>query len=168
MWFFYEALLLLAVCVSNSLTSPSSRWNYVAHEERRHINSNGWHRHSRLQQDHVLPIRIAMKQSNLHKLEEHLMAVSDPESKDYGKHWSHKQIAETFAPSESTMKAVFEWLIAAGVKKDGIRRTQSMGWVEFNATVLEAESLLRTEYWGWKHEETGQGHVGCEGYWVPE
>jgi tripeptidyl-peptidase-1 len=109
-----------------------------------------------------------MKQSNLHKLEEHLMAVSDPDSDNYGKHWSHKQIAETFAPSESTVKAVLEWLVAAGVKKEEIRKTQSMGWLEFNATVSEAEKLLRTEYWGWIHEETGQGHVGCEGYWIPE
>jgi len=163
---FYSVLLLLTFSVRLGLSLPSS-WHYAVHE-RRDVGGSGWHRDSRLHPERVLPIRIAMKQSNLHKLEEHLMAVSDPESTDYGKHWSHEQIAETFAPSKSTMRAVLEWLVAAGVRKEDIRRTQSMGWLEFNATVVEAERLLKTEYWGFKHEATGQGHVACEEYHLPE
>lgn len=42
-----------------------------------------------------------------------------------------------------------------------------MGWLKFDATVLEAESLLKTRYHLHRHE-TGKPHVACESYHVPE
>lgn len=37
-----------------------------------------------------------------------------------------------------------------------------------NVTVAEAESLLQTEYYGYTHDSTGQVHVACEQYSLPE
>ena len=41
----------------------------------------------RVDPDTILPIRIALTQSNLDKGYDHLMQVSEPHSKDFGKHW---------------------------------------------------------------------------------
>jgi tripeptidyl-peptidase-1 len=42
-----------------------------------------------------------------------------------------------------------------------------MSWIKFNATVEEAESLLKTEYGIYTNTETGNDHLACEDYSVP-
>ena len=112
-------------------------------------------------------MRIALKQSNLDKAEEYLMEVSHPKSPKYGQHWSAKKVAETFAPSEESFDAVTVWLKSSGIAPERISKTQSMGWLTFDATVAEAENLLKTEFFLHKHI-TGKPHVGCDDYSVPE
>ena len=40
-------------------------------------------------------------------------------------------------------------------------------WLNFNATIAEVEALLRTEYKFYGHE-SGQGHLACDEYSVPD
>lgn len=114
----------------------------------------------------VLPMRIALTQGSLDKGYDHLMDVSHPESANFGKHWTAKQVAETFAPSETTVNSVIEWLQNSGISGDRISRSQSLGWLQFDATVPEAESLLKTKYYLHRHE-TGKPHVACDQYHIP-
>ena len=65
------------------------------------------------------------------------------------------------------MEAVRSWLTSAGVPADRIRQSQGLSWLSFNASVEEAESLLRTKYHAWSHEETGKIHVACDEYSLP-
>jgi tripeptidyl-peptidase-1 len=44
----------------------------------------------------LLPVRIGMVQSNLDKGHDLLMGISDPASKDYGKHFSPKEVSSCF------------------------------------------------------------------------
>lgn len=60
------------------------------------------------------PMRIALAQSNLDKADEYLMDVSHPESPNFGKHWTAKQVAEMFAPSQESYDAVTFWLRSSG------------------------------------------------------
>ena len=140
---------------------------HVIHE-RRDIIPAGWKRHSKLANHQVLPIKVALKQANLHRLEEHLMDVSHPDSSNYGSHWSHKQIAETFAPSTDTVNAVRDWLTSFGISAERVKTSQSLGWLHFNATVEEAEDLLSTEYHLYKHDGTDVGQVACTDYHLPQ
>lgn len=39
--------------------------------------------------------------------------------------------------------------------------------MSFDATVDEAENLLKTKYHVYEHEETGQPHIACEEYNIP-
>lgn len=112
-------------------------------------------------------MRIALAQSNLHKADEFLMDVSNPDSPNFGKHWTAKQVAETFAPSTESVGTVVDWLKASGISSDHISSTQSMGWLTFNATVGQAEELLKTEFFRHEHT-TGKPHVGCDQYHLPE
>ena len=112
-------------------------------------------------------MRIALKQSNLDKAEKYLMEVSHPQSAKYGQHWSAKEVAETFAPSQDSIDAVTVWLKSSGIDPERVSKSQSMGWLTFDATVAEAENLLKTEFFLHKHI-TGKPHVACDDYSVPE
>lgn len=143
-------LFLVSVTVAKSLTV----------HEKRGTPPPAWLYSHRPAPNTVLPLRIGLAQSNMHKLESYLMDVSHPDSDSYGRHWTPKQIADTFAPTLETVEAVGGWLISEGIAKDRIRLSPGRNWLEFNATVEEAEALLDAEYHMYKHHRTGQQHVG--------
>ena len=116
----------------------------------------------------VLPVRIGLTQSNLHRAEEFLMDVSHPDSPNYGKHWTPAQIAETFAPKQETIDLVMEWLAVEGIHPSRSKLASGRHWISFNATVGEMERLLKTTYHVYKHEHHGNNHVACDKYHVPE
>jgi len=161
---------LLAVCgvLTGAISAPTSNsMRNVVHERRQHLPAH-WKRNAKLHGDSYLPMRIALTQSNLDKADEFLMDVSHPKSPNYGKHWSAKQIAETFAPSEESYDSVLEWLAEYGITEDRVRQSQSLNWVHLDLTVSEAESLLDTKYYEYTHAQTGQAHIACEEYKLPE
>ena len=87
---------------------------------------------------------------------------SHPASPNYGKHWTSKQVADTFAPSEETVKSVREWLISSGISSDRIAHSDNKGWFAFNASIHEAENLLKTQYHQYEDSETGHSVAACE------
>ena len=157
-------LFILSGLVGCILAAPSSP--HIQHEKRSSLPS-GWKRTGRLPAHDVLPMRIGLTQSNLHKADEFLMDVSHPESPNFGKHWTAKQVADTFAPSIESVEAVIEWLSSSGISSEGISTSQSMGWLKFDATVGQAEGLLKTQYFRHEHT-TGKPHIACDKYHIPE
>lgn len=162
---YFSFLLISSLWGLVTFAYPSD-WKHVIHE-RREVMPEGWIKRSRMHPERILPIRVALKQSQIHDLQSHLMRISTPGSEDYGKHWSYEKIVDTFAPSQDTISVVHEWLLAAGIARGRITKSRSSGWLHFNATIEEAEMLLRTEYHLYEHEVTGQGHVACDAYHVP-
>ena len=111
------------------------------------------------------------------------MAVSDPESTSYGKHWSPQEVVEFFAPSEETATSVESWLVRAGIHPSRHTLSANKAWVKMNVTILEAERLLKAKYSAYEHDN---GHMtlgvcrelarsdsaltsfaGCDSYSVP-
>lgn len=156
------------VFISNLIISifAAPTINYIQHEKRDRI-PQGWAVHQKLSKNALLPMRIALTQQNLDKAEDFLIEVSHPRSEKYGQHWSAKEIAETFAPSRKSVDIVIAWLGSAGVAPENIFRSRSLGWLDFDATVDQAESLLKTSYHIYKHS-TGGSHVACLEYYIPE
>lgn len=66
------------------------------------------------------PVRIALKQRNLDKGMDYLMAVSDPSSPSYGWHYTAEQVVDLFVPDEAFIRTVKDWLVLAGVPEAGI------------------------------------------------
>lgn len=130
----------------------------ILHERRSHIPS-GWNLARKHDAPAVVPLRFALAQSNLEDLEEYLHDVSHPSSPNYGKHWSAGKVASTFAPSRQSVDAVRNWLLESGIESHRIKLSASGGWLEFKASVEEAEDLLHTTYNVYGHE-TGAEHVG--------
>ncbi|MCJ1484230.1 hypothetical protein MMC06_004398 [Schaereria dolodes] len=160
----HYSLLALGAYVVGTIAAPSS--SHVLLEKRSHV-PYGWEQRAKLPATNVLPMKVALTQGNIEKLEDYLMEVSHPESEKFGEHWSAKQVAETFQPTRETLDTVVEWLTSSGIDPERISRSQSLGWLHFDATVEEAESLLKTEYHVYEHE-SGQPHVACSEYHVPE
>ena len=161
-----SSLFAVGCLVASAFAIPTPSSDYVVHEQRAVI-PFGWRRVERLNGSFILPIRIALVQTNLDKAEEYLLSVSDPTSENYGKHWSAEKIANTFKPSNETVDTVLTWLVRAGISLQRIKQSQSLGWLQFNCTVTEAQNLLKTEYYTFKHT-SGAPHVGCTAYHIPE
>jgi tripeptidyl-peptidase I len=144
-----RGILYLAIC-SLALAAPSQHSDHVVHE-RRGATPVGWVKSQRADADKIIPLRIGMKQQNIHMLEDLLMNVADPDSSSYGRHWTPEDVVEFFAPSQSTVSAIRQWLIAAGFAEHQLRVSLNKGWVELKMTIAKAEWLLKTEYHVYKH-----------------
>jgi len=142
---------------ANAVPSPRS---HVVHEKRAvepHVLD--WTQNRRLESHKVLPMRFGLVQQNMHRLEELLLEVSHPESPKYGQHYTPKQIVDTFAPSAESIGAVMDWLIDSGISRERLRLAANKAWIHVDATVAEAEDILKTEYHVYKHP-SGSEQIG--------
>ncbi|KAJ7480634.1 subtilisin-like protein [Mycena latifolia] len=160
-------LLSLVALASLSAAFPSTRSTHVLHEKRAAVPyAAGWMQARRLESERTIPLRVGLRQRNLHQLEDLLMSVSHPDSPTYGQHWSPAEIVDMFAPAHETIAAVKNWLVDSGLSNDRLRLSPSRGWIAVNVTVAEAESLLHTEYHVYTHP-SGAEQFGCHNYSVP-
>ncbi|KAI1272373.1 protease s8 tripeptidyl peptidase [Xylaria sp. FL0933] len=141
----------------------------VLHEkrERRHPGLT-----KRVPADSILPMRIGLKHNAdaIAKAEEWLMDVSHPSSPNFGKHWSQQQVINAFRPSDASVETVTGWLVDAGIAKTRITHSDNKLWLAFDATVKEAEELLKTEYYhNGKDDdyENDKVTVGSNAYHLP-
>ncbi|KAI0367778.1 subtilisin-like protein [Pilatotrama ljubarskyi] len=158
-------LLGAVAAVSGASSSPLVK--RVLHE-RRHAAPHGWTPRRRADPDIVLPLSIALRQSNIHNLDDYLLDVADPESPNYGKWWKPSQVVKTFRPSEESVESVRTWLSDEGIDASRIRMSKDHSYMLVNVSVAEAESLLATQYYVYQHDD-GSEDVGCHhGYHLPE
>ncbi|KAJ3981324.1 subtilisin-like protein [Lentinula detonsa] len=149
-----------------SSTTPIQSSPHVIHEKRA-ADPLDWLISHKPSADKVLPLRIGLTQQNVDRLSDMLMAVSHPDSPNYGKHWTPQQVVDMFAPKKESADKVVGWLRDFGFEKERIRMSANKGWVEVRASLEEVEELLRTEYYVYKHVETGEEQISCETYSVP-
>jgi tripeptidyl-peptidase-1 len=134
----------------------------VVHEKRDTPHS---HSRIRLDNDAIIPIRIALRQNNLHTGHDYLMDVSHPSSKNYGKHWTAEEVHDHFAPSEEAVQAVKDWLLSSGLHEHDIFHYENKGWLAMDIPASHAEHLLETDYY--EYEKSGSYHIGCDAYSLP-
>lgn len=167
MYFFGLATLVLGMGIGLSNTSPvPQNHNLVRHERRSDLYE--WSKRSRAAADTTLPVRIALAQSNMDLAHGLLMEISDPESEKYGQHLTAPEIVELFRPSKESVDIVREWLHNAGIDLERHIISPGQGFLKFDASVEELESLLATEYHIFEHGSTKEDHIGCTQYHLPE
>lgn len=162
-----SSLLITSLALAASVAAlPAS--THVVHERR--SNTASWTKLSEVQLDQRinLPVRIGLTQSNLDSGYDLLLDVADPKSKNYGKHWTHTQIAEKFAPKPETIEAVGKWLTESGIEHSRIHLSPGKNWMNFNASISEVEQLLQTKYNYYTHTSGQGGHIACDEYSVPQ
>ncbi|KAJ4154749.1 hypothetical protein LMH87_000028 [Akanthomyces muscarius] len=113
----------------------------------------------------TIPARIALKQRNLEHGMELLLAVSDPASPNYGKHYTSDEVTELFAPDADSINKVTQWLKQAGI--DNVSVPKSRGFVDFKTTTDKLESLLQTKYHIYDQANTGSQQLGADAYHLP-
>ncbi|CAA7270109.1 unnamed protein product [Cyclocybe aegerita] len=160
---FTPVFLHLFMLLSSGVAAQAS---YIPHETRSHIPA-GWILARRYETSELLPLRFGLKQSNMDRLEEMLNDISHPESPNYGNHWTPAQVAKTFAPSHETVTTVRNWLIKEGFDAKRVKVSATRGWIQLNATVEEAERLLKTQYNVYTHQD-GEQHIASNSYYLPK
>ncbi|KAI0787653.1 subtilisin-like protein [Fomes fomentarius] len=160
--------LTSAIATFAGASSPPRLSRRVLHERRNALPS-GWTLHRRADPDVIVPLSIALRQSNLENLDGYLFDVADPSSPNYGQLWTASRVAKTFRPSKESIDAVHSWLVDDGMEMSRFRLSKDGGYVHLNVSVSEAERLLAAEYYVYKHADSGVEHVGCHrGYHLPE
>lgn len=153
--------LVSSTLFATALSLPAS---HVLHEKR---SSPSPGRRQRVDAEAIIPVRFGLRQSNLHTGYERLMAVSHPDSPDYGKHLSAEEVHSIFAPAEETVEVVKSWLLGSGLTNEtDIIGYENKGWLAVDMPVKILETLLRTEYH--EHElSDGTLKIGCDEYYLP-
>ena len=90
------------------------------------------------------------------------MIRSNPASSRYGQHYTAEEIHDLFAPHRDSVDAVNDWLKGSGIEEDRISQSVNKQWLQFDASVAEVESLVKTEYYHYAHHDTGKSNIGCD------
>lgn len=87
---------------------------------------------------------------------------SQHDSPKYGQHYSAEEVADIFAPSESTVDSIRGWLLSAGIETEKISQSVNKQWLQFDASAVDLEALLGTEYHVYENTNTGKLTVSCD------
>jgi tripeptidyl-peptidase-1 len=117
----------------------------------------GWVVKGASHRDTTLELVFAVKQQNLKKLEEEVLAVSDPASPRYGQHLTNRQVHALVAPTAAHVEAVHAFLARHGVS--GSAQNTNSDFITAHVSVGKAEAMLAyagEQYQEVHHAETGQ------------
>lgn len=156
---------ILALAVGTSFASPTPRHGHVRHEKR--TGGDQLIKRSRADPSWQLPVRIALAQNNLDHGGDRLLDISDPQSANFGKHMSSKEVGDLFRPSSESIGAVRHWLHDSGIELERHNVTVGRGWLKFYASVGELEDLLSAQYHVYGHSKSEEAHIGCDEYHLP-
>lgn len=156
----WTTLLASNLALAFALALPSS--NHVLHEKR---DRPLLHRRERVDPSAIVPLRLGLKQSNLHTGHDRLMEVSDPSSSQYGQYLSADEVHSIFAPADDTVQAVKDWLVSSGISEKDVLSYTNKGWLAVDIPVKDAERLLRTTYY--EHDTSDGLRIGCDEYYLP-
>ena len=161
----FLGLATFALGIGLALASPALR-SHVRHERR--LNSPHWIKRTKAAPETTLPVRIGLAQPNLHIGHDLLLEISDPRSEKYGQYMSAQEVGDLFRPSGASIDAVRDWLHNSGIDNERHEISAGRGWLKFEASVDELESLLATQYHIFHHMPTQEDHIGCSEYHVPQ
>ncbi|KAA1113583.1 hypothetical protein PGT21_033913 [Puccinia graminis f. sp. tritici] len=153
--------------------SAATQLDKIVHEKR--VPNSLWKRQKEFQSivgpSFLVSLKFGLKQSNLDTLHDELMKVSHPDSSSYGHHWSPERVKEHFSPSAQAIDEVTAWLKSQKSHLGALhqpRMSRGGTWINIQLPLSEAENLLDTKYHLYLHEATGQTHIACEDYKLPE
>jgi tripeptidyl-peptidase I len=69
--------------------------------------------------------------------------------------------------SSEDVHAIRNWLAESGIEKSRVKLSQGLNWLQFDATISEAERLFKTEYFIFEHMTTRTPHIACHEYHLP-
>ncbi|KAI0442323.1 subtilisin-like protein [Xylaria telfairii] len=139
---------------------------HALHERHATHWGNKWTKRAKVPANAILPMRIGLKQSNLEAGHHKLMDLSNPDSPNYGKHMSSQEVVDFFAPHESSIDTVRDWLQNAGISADRITLSANKQWIQFDAKTSEVEDLLFADFYIWEHSDGGSD-MSTESYHLP-
>ncbi|KAG9124088.1 hypothetical protein FRC07_012889 [Ceratobasidium sp. 392] len=152
-------LALSSLISASPLAGSEFTTRHVLHEV-----PTGWVAVNSAPADHMIEMRIGLKQVRIDELISALEQVSDPSHARYGMHLSKDEVDELVAPSDETVKSVEEWLSGHDVRITG--RSSAGDWLHTRIPVGRAEQMLNTRYNVYRHT-SGNHIVRSESYSLP-
>lgn len=113
-----------------------------------------------------ITITLAVKQTNLDKLEATLLSVSDPRSPKYGHHLTLEEVDLLVAPTLKSVSAIQSWLANDWGIVD-YENTTNSDFIRFTTSVQTAERVLNTEYLRFRHNTENQEAIRTKAYSLP-
>ncbi|KAI5928203.1 peptidase S8/S53 domain-containing protein [Camillea tinctor] len=153
--------------IDPSISKRSIPETHIQHERRTVEQEKSWAKVERARSEALLPMRIGLKHTNLQSGHDLLMDISNPKSENFGKHLSAEEVVDFFAPPQTSVAAIKEWLVNAGIPSHAISQSTNKQWIQFDAPVSQVEDLLMADYHVWEHLDTGVKNIACEEYHVP-
>ncbi|KAK1986216.1 peptidase S8/S53 domain-containing protein [Colletotrichum cereale] len=129
--------------------------------------NKSWTKRDRLKDDITIPVQIGLKQFNIEKGATKLMDLADPSSPNFGRHMSEDEVLSFFAPPQSIVDAISEWVTLSGIPRSWIQQSRNKQWIQFNANVSVVENLFHTKYYIYEHHSTQSRVFACPGYYIP-
>lgn len=117
--------------------------------------------------DTPLTAHIAVAQSNISEAGSALLAISDPDSPHYGRHWTPSEVAQAFAPAAEDVASVMKWLANSGIPAERVGRSHGADQLRFDSTVGELGRILNTTYYRYTDVNGQEAQVACEAYHLP-
>ncbi|KZT24082.1 subtilisin-like protein [Neolentinus lepideus HHB14362 ss-1] len=162
------SLLVVVACCLAAYTSPVSQrdWDVTVKHSWVTI-PNGWIDVGAPPADHIINLKIGLKQHGFEDLLAMLHEISDPFHPKYGQHLSKREVDDLVAPHESTHATVREWLYGHGIDLASIHYSPAKDWLSLDVPLSTAESLLSASYRSYQHSSTGEQVVRTLSYSLP-
>ncbi|KAH9941646.1 family S53 protease [Epithele typhae] len=162
---FAAALLIVSLLPTTILGLPA--YNPHAKVVRRQLTGppSGFIKGGDANDDDLITLSLALPQSNVAGLHAAVLAVSDPSSANYGKHYSKADVDALVAPKPESVAAVTSWL-----NKNGIAANTTTGAgdvLRFTIPVSQANTLLDAQFKSYVHTETNTTTIRTLSYALP-
>ncbi|KAH8117638.1 subtilisin-like protein [Phellopilus nigrolimitatus] len=129
---------------------------------------DGWEVHTIPFVDHLITLKIGLKQNRIEDLITMLYEVSDPFHPKYGQHLSRLEVEELVKPSSETVVAVDTWISAHGVDVwTDVSRNSAGDWLSVTLPLSRVEVMLTAKYHVYRHKRTGEEIVRTQAYSLP-
>ncbi|KAF7976380.1 hypothetical protein HWV62_6953 [Athelia sp. TMB] len=128
---------------------------------------SGWELQGPAPEEHLINLRIGLKQDKLDDLIASLYEVSQPQHPKYGQHLSVEEVNALVAPHPDTLDLVNAWLEHHDVDAASADRTSSNDWVSMKVSVAQAERMLGAKYGVYRHTATEEYIVRTTSYSLP-
>ncbi|KAJ3555486.1 hypothetical protein NM688_g2552 [Phlebia brevispora] len=163
------SVLLVGCLVASALGKPlvSKRWKDFEVKHAWHDVPAGWQFHDIAPEDHILNLRIALKQDRFDDLVTALYEVSDPAHEKYGQHLSKEEVEALVAPHPSSVDLIDAWLSDHGVDPFSVQRLNGGSWLNLEVTVGQASQMLNCSYNIYQHTGTSEYIIRTTSYSLP-
>ncbi|KZF19081.1 tripeptidyl peptidase SED3 [Xylona heveae TC161] len=110
--------------------------------------------------------RIAVTQPNPGFFEQTVLDISTPNHPKYGKHLKLEELKALIRPTAEATNAITSWLLEHGVPPNAIHDDGE--WINFNATVGQAEKMLDTKFKYYRSNVDGAERIRTLQYSLPQ
>ncbi|KAI1366909.1 peptidase S8/S53 domain-containing protein [Xylaria arbuscula] len=127
----------------------------------------GWAMDGPAAQDEIIELRFNLAKKNVAQFQELALNIATPGHAQYGKHLTLEQIDAIVAPKSESKDLLFQWLGDHSLV-DGATMNSRGNVVKVNATISQAEALLRASYNSYTNAKTGAKASRTLSVHVPE